>query len=222
MRSRRCAAHGAIARYRLMPAAALAALLLCALPAQGQQALDDLIIAVSNDRVAEVRSLLARGMDPDSVDANGDPLLIIAVRSGSLGALESLLAAKARPDRRNAHDDSPILLAALKGNLAMVRRLQAAGAPLDGPGWTPLIYAATGGHEAIVRFLLEQGARIDAASPNGTTALMMAIREHRLGVAEMLLARGADPARRNQLGLSALQYAEQGNETALAQRLRAR
>jgi uncharacterized protein len=115
-----------------------------------------------------------------------------------------------------------MLVAALKGNLPLVRRLQAGGATLDGAGWTPLIYAATGGHAAVVRYLLDQGVRVDATSPNGTTALMMAVREHRIDVADLLIARGADPTRRNGAGLSALDYAEQGNETELAARLRRR
>ena len=72
-----------------------------------------------------------------------------------------------------------------------------------------------------MRYLLDQGANINAASPNGTTALMMAVREHRLDVAELLLRRGADVSRSNEAGLTALSYAEQGNETELAQWLRA-
>ena len=208
-------------RTRSLLVVALLALL-AALPAQAQQLLEDLIVAVTNDRGADVRRLLARGMDANSVDANGNPLLVLAVRNGSTAAVDALLAARARPDVANPHGDTAILVAALKGNLALVRRLHAAGAALDGPGWTPLIYAATGGHEPVVRYLLDQGARIDATSPNGTTALMMAVREHRIEVADLLLARGADPLRRNDAGLSALQYAEQGNETELAARLRRR
>jgi ankyrin repeat protein len=191
-----------------------------ALPVQAQQVLDDLIVAVTNDRPAEVRRLLARGVDPDSVDRNGDPMLVLAARNGSAGAVDALLAGRARPDLANPHGDTAMLVAALKGNLALVRRLHTAGATLDGPGWTPLIYAATGGHEPVVRYLLDQGARVDAGSPNGTTALMMAVREHRVDIADLLLARGADPMRRNDAGWSALQYAEQGNETDLAARMR--
>jgi ankyrin repeat protein len=194
--------------------------LAAALPAHAQQVLDELIVAVTNDRAADVRRLLARGVDPDSVDPNGDPMLVLAARNGSSGAVDALLAGRARPDLPNPRGDTAMLIAALKGNLALVRRLHTAGAKLDGPGWTPLIYAATGGHEPVVRYLLEQGARIDAASPNGTTALMMAVREHRVDIADLLLARGADPMRRNDAGLTALQYAEQGNETELAARMR--
>jgi len=194
--------------------------LAAALPVHAQQVLDDLIVAVTNDRAADVRRLLARGVDPDSVDRNGDPMLVLAARNGSAGAVDALLAGRARPDLANPHGDTAMLVAALKGNLALVRRLHTGGATLDGPGWTPLIYAATGGHEPVVRFLLDQGARVDAGSPNGTTALMMAVREHRVDIADLLLARGADPMRRNDAGWSALQYAEQGNETDLAARMR--
>ena len=35
---------------------------------------------------------------------------------------------------------------------------------------------ATGGHDAVVAYLLNEGANVNAASPNGTTALMMAER----------------------------------------------
>ncbi len=58
-----------------------------------------------------------------------------------------------------------------------MRTLRARGAALENPGWTALIYAATGGHDAIVTYLLAEGANINAPSPNGTTALMMAVRE---------------------------------------------
>src|SRR5438067_792448 len=55
---------------------------LVALPSFAQQIYEDLIVAVANDRADEVKRLLARGMDPNSVDPNGDPLLVIASRAG--------------------------------------------------------------------------------------------------------------------------------------------
>ena len=96
--------------------------LAAALPVHAQQVLDDLIVAVTNDRAADVRRLLARGVDPDSVDRNGDPMLVLAARNGSAGAVDALLAGRARPDLANPHGDTAMLVAALKGNLALVRR----------------------------------------------------------------------------------------------------
>ena len=188
--------------------------------AHAQQLLEDLSIAVANDRIAQVRELLARGMDPDSVDANGDPLIVIAARNGSTGSLDALLAGRVRVDARNRYGDSAVMLASLKGDFETVRKLRGRGAALDGPGWTALIYAATGGHDAIVSYLLDQGARIDAVSPNGTTALMMAVREHHIATADLLLKRGANVNVRNENGVSALDWALRDNEVEFAERLR--
>jgi len=74
------------------------ALLGLSLPTFGEPLLDDLVQAVANDRVDVVEKLLARGMDPDSVDANGDTLLCIAARSRNARTVQALLAAKAHPD----------------------------------------------------------------------------------------------------------------------------
>jgi ankyrin repeat protein len=202
------------------PSLLLCAALLVTLPAFAQQAYEDLILAVVNDRAAELRQLMARGADPNSVDPSGEPLVVIAARNGSAASLDVLLAARAKPDTPNAHGDTALMLAALKGNLDIARKLRNAGARLDPPGWTPLIYAATGGQAPLVKYFLDQGANINATSPNGTTALMMAIREHHPDVATLLLDRGADTSKRNDAGMTAQSYAEQGNETALAQRLR--
>jgi ankyrin repeat protein len=185
-----------------------------------QSLLDDLAQAVANDRVEEVRRLLARGMDPDSVDARGDTMLCVAARNGSRASAQALLRAKAHPDRPNRFGDTPLMLAALKGDLETVRALVAGGAAVNRPGWTPLIYAATGGHDPIVDYLIDHGANLDARSPNGTTALMMAIHEHHARTAQLLIDRGADVTLRNQDGASALSWAKVNNEDALIRELR--
>ncbi|HEY3554537.1 MAG TPA: ankyrin repeat domain-containing protein [Casimicrobiaceae bacterium] len=182
--------------------------------------LDELAIDVANDRADAVRRLLARGMDPNSVDANGEPMLCIAARNGSVHSVRALLEAKANPNVANRYGDTPLMLASIMGNLEIVRVLVAAKATLDPPGWTPLIYAATGGHDPIVDYLIDHGANLDARSPNGTTALMMAIHEHHARTAQLLIDRGADVTLRNQDGASALSWAKVNNEDALVRELR--
>ncbi len=71
------------------------------------------------------------------------------------------------------------------------------------------------------RSLIDHAANIDAVSPNGTTALMMAIRQHHPDTARLLIEQGADVNFRNDAGATALAWAERGNETELAQQLRA-
>jgi ankyrin repeat protein len=193
---------------------------LVAFRATAAELLDDLMQAVLNDRADEVKHLLARGMDPNSVNANGEPMLCIAARNGSAQAAQALIVAKANVDIANRYGDTPMMLAALKGHLDIVRMLQAAGAKLDGTGWTPLIYAATGGHDDIVKFLILHGANIDAQSPNGTTALMMAIHENHPETAMLLVASGADVTRKNQDGATALDWARRAHDEDLVRELR--
>jgi ankyrin repeat protein len=182
--------------------------------------IEDFALAATNDRDAELKAMIARGMDPNTVGLDGNPVLLTAAREGSTKAVDALLAAGAKPDLRNAFGDSPLLMAALHGRLEIARKLIAKGAPLDAPGWTPLIYAATGGHDEMVRFLLDQGARIDATSPNGTSALMMAVREDKFSTAALLIARGADVNLRNENGATALAWAERSGDRELIQRLK--
>jgi len=191
-----------------------------AAPVRAQQLYDDLIVAVVNDRADTVKSLIDRGVDPNSVDPNGDPILYIAARAGNAATVDVLLATKVKVDARTRYGDTPLMGAALAGQLDIVKKLRAKGAELDYKGWTPLIYAATGGHDAIVAFLLDQGANVNAESANGTTALMMAAREGKGSTVDLLVKRGADVNHRNENNVSALDWAKRGNEAAMAAVLR--
>ena len=181
---------------------------------------EDFALAVQNDREDEVRAMLARGMDPETVGPDGNPVLITAAREGSARVVDVLLAAGAKVDQPNAYGDTALKMAALHGRLEIAKKLRARKATLDPPGWTPLIYAATGGHDEMVRYLLAEGAKIDAVSPNGTTALMMAVREEKFSTAELLIARGANVNVRNENGATALEWAERSEDRALIERLK--
>jgi len=63
-------------------------LALLATVARGQQAYEDFLAAVANDRADEVKKLLARGIDPNTVDKNGDPALVIASRLGYVATVD--------------------------------------------------------------------------------------------------------------------------------------
>jgi ankyrin repeat protein len=86
---------------------------------------EDFAIAVANDRVGQVKELLARGVDPNAVDLNGDPALVIAARAGNVNTVEALLGGRANVNARNKFGDTAIMVAALSGNLAIVRTLRA-------------------------------------------------------------------------------------------------
>ena len=202
-------------RHRLAAAA-----FACLLPfsALAQQVLEDFVFAVNNDKAADVKAMLGRGMDPNTTDANGDPALLMAARGGNAAVVDVLLAAKAEVDRRNRFGDTALMAASLNGHLAIAKTLRAKGAALDFKGWTPLIYAATGGHDEIVKWLLVEGANLNAQAPNGVTALMMATREGKYSTALLLIDRGADVNLRNDAGFAAIDWAKKNNDTALVER----
>ena len=137
--------------------------------ANADQSYDTFVQAVAIDRSDQVRALLARGMDPNTLDPNGDPVLLVAARAGWQPTVDALLGAGAKVDLPNRFGDRPITVAALGGHLAIVKTLFTRGAALDGPGWTPLLYAASGGQTEVARYLLDAGANVNAVSPNGTT-----------------------------------------------------
>ncbi len=189
--------------------------------ANADQSYDTFVQAVALDRSDQVRALLARGMDPKTLDPNGDPVLLVAARAGWQPTVDALLGAGAKVDLANHFGDRPISVAALGGHLAIVKTLFTRGAALDAPGWTPLLYAASAGQTEVARYLLDSGANINAVSPNGTTVLMMAVRGGYEPTVELLLSRGADVNQHNENGATALSWAVRGGYDVIARALRA-
>ncbi|MDR3371785.1 ankyrin repeat domain-containing protein [Rhodoferax sp.] len=179
---------------------------------------DDFFTAIRQDDAAEVTALLQRGFDPNTVDAAGVYGLISAIKLESLNVAEVLIQwPQTNVEVRNAADESPLMLAALAGNVKMCRMLIDKDADVNKTGWTPLHYAATNGHLEVIRMLLDESAYIDATSPNGTTPLMMAARYGTPEAVQLLLEAGADPSLKNDLGLSALDFANRATRGDAAQ-----
>jgi len=173
---------------------------------------EDFFAAIRQDNAAAITQLLQRGFDPDTRDPSGIPGLYLAIREPSLKAAQALIAwPKTNVEARTAQDESPLMMAALKGHIELVRQLIGRDADVNKPGWTALHYAATNGHVAVVQLLLDHHAYIDAESPNGTTPLMMAAQYGSPGAVKLLLEAGADPLLKNQLGLTAIDFAQRAN-----------
>jgi len=178
---------------------------------------DDFFVAVKRDDADAVRSLLGRGFDPDTVDPTGLSGLYLAMREPSPKVAAALIDwPKTNVEIRTPQDESPLMMAALKGHLELARKLIARGADVNKTGWAPLHYAATNGHLAIMELLLEHHAYIDAESPNGTTPLMMAAHYGSTAGVRLLLDAGADPNLKNQLGLSAIDFAHRAGRADVA------
>lgn len=172
-------------------------------------AYEDFFKAVQLDNPRQVKQLLERGMDPNTVNADGTPALIKALQEQSFKAAQALLESPGiHAEVRNARGETPLMLAALRGQEALAVKMTLLGAAVNKEGWTPLHYAATGGHLRLVAFLLGAGADANAESPNGTTPLMMGAMYGNSNVVKLLLESGAEAYPRNDQGLSALDFAQ--------------
>ena len=191
-------------------------------PAAAQDSYAAFWRAMQRDDAASLQALLARGMDPNTVDERDEPALIVALRTGLPDTAALLLRQPGlRVDQQNALGETALMLAVYREQPATVTALLARGARVDQPGWTPLHYAADVGAVTLAEVLVNAGARIDARAPNGTTPLMMAARNGHGGMARWLLERGADRAARNALGYTAAEFARRADFAALATQLAA-
>lgn len=173
---------------------------------------DDFFTAIKRDDASVVSNLLQRGFDPNTLNPAGEHGLMLALREPSPKVIAVLLAwPKLDVEARNRQDESALMIAALKGMTEIVSQLLDKGADVNKPGWTPLHYAATSGHLLIMNLLLEHHAYIDAASPNGSTPLMMAAMYGTPSAVKLLLEAGADPLLKNELGLSAIDFAQRAS-----------
>lgn len=137
--------------------------------------------AARSGDLATVTRLLDSGIDPDAQSSQpGATALMSAAEAGQRPVVEALLAAGARPDKRNSD------------------------------GWTALLFASTSGHEDVVRTLLKAGADPEITSPNlggGRTALMWALGNGSVAMAQLLLDGGANVNARTSYGATPLHFA---------------
>jgi len=166
-----------------------------AVPAFADQTEDevDLLRAVQTDYASAVKTLLARGVNPNIRDANGETALIIAMRYESLKVADLLMDQPGIDLEAHApNGNTALMMAAFRNNQAAVLDMLQRGAQVNQKGWAALHYAAAAGSTAIVGILLEHHAYIDAESPSGMTPLMLAAREGQEDVVRQLLEQGAD------------------------------
>ena len=172
---------------------------------------EDFFKAVKYDDVQRIENLLQLGFDPNTPDPLGQLPIVIALREPSLKVAAVLInSAQIKLNLLNSAGESALMIASLTGDLKLVRIMVAKDADVNKTGWTALHYAASKGHLDVISFLLENHAYIDAASPNGTTPLMMASRYGSIESVKLLLDQGADASLKNMQGLTALQFAQTG------------
>jgi ankyrin repeat protein len=162
--------------------------------------------------------LLDAGSGPEGANLDGQTALMVAIGNGDVEIVEMLAEAGANVNAvEQVQDQTPLMWAAASSENAaeMVRILLANGADAnrrarftDWPsqitsepraqyhaygGLTPLLYAARGGCLECVDALVDAGADIDLPTPEGVTALMVALDNNNNDIARRLLDRGANP-----------------------------
>jgi ankyrin repeat protein len=206
-----------VARFLRYTLASMA--MLAAAQAFGANA-QDVWIYVANDNASAVKELLAAGMDPNTKNDKGQPVIMQAVRDNAWNVFDVLAAdPKTDVNEANASDETPLMYLAIQGQTERARKLIARGAKVNRLGWTPLHYAASRGKMDVARLLIADKAIINAVGPDGTSPLMMAGLSGSEEMTQLLLKAGADPTMRNLQGLSAADWAKSAKNDSLAAQL---
>ena len=182
---------------------------------------EDFFSAIQRDDPQSLSALLRRGFDPNTLDAKGQSGLFLALRDPSPKVVDVLLKTpKIKVETRTPQDESPLMMAAMRGELKLAAALIDKDADVNKTGWTPLHYAASstqGDQLGVAKLLLENAAYINAASPNGSTPLMMAAMYGNTSTLKLLLDEGADPTLKNQLGLTAVDFAQRADRKEMVE-----
>lgn len=149
--------------------------------------------AAQLDGAKRVAQAIARGVNPNVRDANGETGLIVAMRYEAPKVAQLLLEQPGIDlEAKAPNGNTALMMAAFRQNKSAVLELIKRGAQVNQKGWTALHYAAAAGSVEISTILLDKHAYIDAETPSGMTPLMIAAREGQEDVVALLLEQGAD------------------------------
>jgi ankyrin repeat protein len=165
-----------------------------------------------------VKMLLDAGAEPEGANADGETALMLAIKTGELPVVELLIKARANVNTiEKFHQQTPLMWAATapKNAGAIVKLLLSKGADFkpralytDWPdqitsepraqyrpvgGLTALLYAARDGCYDCVDALIAAGADPNVPTPEGVSAMMIALDNDHNDIARLLLDHGANP-----------------------------
>lgn len=152
--------------------------------------------AVSYNSVPIVNYLIEKGVDPKALQDDGQTLLWAAQNKPMA---ELLVAAGIDPKQKDINGDTALHLACRHSLLELTEFLLDKGLDIEAKGhWhmPPLHIAAstgTGDPRPVVNLLLRRGADIDSRGFHGHTVIHECALYNRLDMADLLLARNAQP-----------------------------
>jgi uncharacterized protein len=169
-----------------------------------------LYFAAETGHPSIVQRLIERGADVKLTGRSGISPIAAAAYAGNDEIVAALLARGA--DERTPDDTGkpPIIYAAAGARLDIVKRLLTRNIDVNAryPNDLTVLMWASGPDEQapeaqavqVVSFLLDAGAHIDDRDARGRTALMIAAEGGHAEIANLLLARGADPSLKDKAG----------------------
>lgn len=180
-----------------------------------------LALAVRLGWGALIDRLIAIGVALDARDAHGMTALHLAAALRREATLKQLIVHGASPGVRAADGQTPLGVALSSGRRDLADWLDWRHWPLPGRPLraADLPAAAVLGDADAVRRLLDLGLPIDATDAQGCTALLRAAGGGHRGVVELLLTRGADPARAARTGATPLSAAVSMRQVDIVDRL---
>ena len=184
----------------------------------------ELLVAVKNNDIIALNTLIKEGVNPNFTDENGYTPLHLAVINNSLDSVEALLnfkdinkeaklPYKATLDNWYLGGATPLITASYLGNADIMYTLINAGCDLrardDIDGAMPIHVAAANGNDDAVILLLEKDKTlVNETDNNGNdTPLHWAAMKDKPSTINVLLKYGADTKKQNSDGNTPLHYA---------------
>ena len=169
-----------------------------------------LYLAAEASHASIAQRLIERGADVKLPGRSGISPIAAAAYAGNDEIVAALLARGADERAPDETGKPPMIYAAAGARLDIVKRLLARNIDVNAryPNDLTVLMWASGPDEQapeeqavkVVSFLLEAGAHIDDRDARGRTALMIAAEGGHAGIANVLLARGADPSLTDKAG----------------------
>ncbi len=154
-----------------------------------------------------------------------DEALIDSISDGDLAKVELLVKKGANVNSADpVKKRTALMWASVGGHLDIVKFLYGKGADInarDSDSQTALMYATrkqfkAATNNATAKFLLSNGAEVNVRSKKkGFTALMLAASAGNAELVQQLLEKGADPAIKDNFGVTALEMAQKNGKTAV-------
>jgi len=184
-------------------------------------------LAAVNGSAVLIERLLKAGADPNAPGADGETALMSVARGGHVDAAKVLLEHGAAVDAREMwHGQTALMWASAQGHASMIGELLAHGADVNARsnveewerqitseprdkwlppgGLTPLLFAAREGCVECVPVLKQAGADVNATTPNGISATILALINGHYDTAGALVDAGTDPNLIDYVGRGAL------------------